>query len=391
MRRKLPKTGVKQKLIERLKNSNSQLQRQQSIASTASTVKSPDSGVNLDVSPSLQSCEPSPCNSKNSIIVNRLNPLHNGQKQPTKQQFVVPSSMTIPLNGSETPIDSFLELNQQNMNHQLEENGQMSQTAASIGPPQNLAATLEMSLKNSTEILKQLSSVNNIEDLDKLERQMKESMQLVEKLKMQQQQQQQQHHQNSPPLSNDNSTNKLRLINSLPSDMNLGGQQIDNIKKQDQISSNVYQFEGLMRELTSTNTEPNLTPQINHMDWNNTELMAIYHELDQHDSLMSNVQPQTSLIGRKPQPLVEDNRISLSYIPNSSNELNGTNDSTIIYHQFDPNQTQNNSTPQQQQTVIETSLWDILEPDYNQINQIMSTSNATVNNNNNGFIQSPTI
>lgn len=56
MRRKLPKTGVKQKLIERLKNSNSQLQRQQSIASTASTVKSPDSGVNLDVSPSLQSC-----------------------------------------------------------------------------------------------------------------------------------------------------------------------------------------------------------------------------------------------------------------------------------------------------------------------------------------------
>ena len=276
------------------------------------------------------------------------------------------------------------------MNHQLEENGPMSQTAASIGPPQNLAATLEMSLKNSTEILKQLSSVNNIEDLDKLERQMKESMQLVEKLKMQQQQQQQ-HHQNSPPLSNDNSTNKLRLINSLPSDMNLGGQQIDNIKKQDQISSNVYQFEGLMRELTSTNTEPNLTPQINHMDWNNTELMAIYHELDQHDSLMSNVQPQTSLIGRKPQPLVEDNRISLSYIPNSSNELNGTNDSTIIYHQFDPNQTQNNSTPQQQQTVIETSLWDILEPDYNQINQIMSTSNATVNNNNNGFIQSPTI
>lgn len=255
------------------------------------------------------------------------------------------------------------------------------------GPPQNLAATLEMSLKNSTEILKQLSSVNNIEDLDKLERQMKESMQLVEKLKMQQQQQQQ-HHQNSPPLSNDNdnSTNKLRLINSLPSDMNLGG--ID-IKKQD---SNVYQFEGLMRELTSsTNTEPNLTPQINHMDWNNTELMAIYHELDQHDSLMSNVQPQTSLIGRK-QPLVEDNRISLSYIPNSSSELTGTNDSTIIYHQFDPQSTSNSTPQQQQQTVIETSLWDILEPDYNQINQIMSTSNATVNNsNNNGFIQSPTI
>lgn len=252
--------------------------------------------------------------------------------------------------------------------NQLGENEQQM----SSQPPQNLAATLEMSLKNSTEILKQLSSVNNIEDLDKLERQMKESMQLVEKLKMQQQQQQQ-HHQNSPPLSNDNSTN-------------LGGQQID-IKKQD---SNVYQFEGLMRELTSsTTTEPNLTPQINHMDWNNTELMAIYHELDQHDSLMSNVQPQTSLIGRK-QPLVEDNRISLSYMPNSSSELTGTNDSTIIYHQFDPQST-SNSTPQQQ-TVIETSLWDILEPDYNQINQIMSTSNATVNNsNNNGFIQSPTI
>lgn len=54
----LPKTGVKQKLIERLKNWNNQQQQQiQRQQSAASTVKSPDSGVNLDVSPSFQSCK----------------------------------------------------------------------------------------------------------------------------------------------------------------------------------------------------------------------------------------------------------------------------------------------------------------------------------------------
>lgn len=111
------------------------------------------------------------------------------------------------------------------------------------------AATLEMSLKNSAEILKQLSSVGNIEDLHKLERQMQESMQLIEKLKstataasrqkqQRQHQTQQMHMQHSPPppsmhnnTSSGSFTNgnavaavKLRLINSMPASMNLVSQ-----------------------------------------------------------------------------------------------------------------------------------------------------------------------
>ena len=97
------------------------------------------------------------------------------------------------------------------------------------------AATLEMSLKNSAEILKQLSSVGNIEDLHKLERQMQESMQLIEKLKSASRQKQQlqhnhsdhQMHQYSPPINQNNcSGTKLRPVNSMPAAMNLVGQPI---------------------------------------------------------------------------------------------------------------------------------------------------------------------
>lgn len=83
-------------------------------------------------------------------------------------------------------------------------------------------ATLEMSLKSSAELLKQLSLVGNIEDLHKLEQKMQESMHLIEKLKSasKQQQDNNQPHEHSPPLETnqqqDASTNKLRLINSMP-------------------------------------------------------------------------------------------------------------------------------------------------------------------------------
>jgi hypothetical protein len=83
-------------------------------------------------------------------------------------------------------------------------------------------ATLEMSLKSSAELLKQLSLVGNIEDLHKLEQKMQESMHLIEKLKTasKQQQDNNQPHEHSPPLETnqqqDASINKLRLINSMP-------------------------------------------------------------------------------------------------------------------------------------------------------------------------------
>lgn len=45
------------------------------------------------------------------------------------------------------------------------------------------AANLEMSLKNSAELLKQISSIGKMEHLQQLEQQMQQSMQLIEKLK----------------------------------------------------------------------------------------------------------------------------------------------------------------------------------------------------------------
>jgi hypothetical protein len=45
------------------------------------------------------------------------------------------------------------------------------------------AANLEMSLKNSAELLKQISSIGKMEHLQQLEQQMHQSMQLIEKLK----------------------------------------------------------------------------------------------------------------------------------------------------------------------------------------------------------------
>ena len=55
-RRKLPKNGVKQKLIDRLK-SNLMHQQTNGAAAAAVTVKSPDSGINMDSSPSFMSCK----------------------------------------------------------------------------------------------------------------------------------------------------------------------------------------------------------------------------------------------------------------------------------------------------------------------------------------------
>lgn len=72
-KRKLSKTGVKQKLIERLKNNQK-----------VNVAKSPDSGVNMDSSsPSLVSCEPSPCGS--NVSTNTAKQQQQQQQQQVKQ------------------------------------------------------------------------------------------------------------------------------------------------------------------------------------------------------------------------------------------------------------------------------------------------------------------
>jgi len=70
------------------------------------------------------------------------------------------------------------------------------------------AATLEISLKSSAELLKQLSSTGHMEHLHLLEKQMKESMQHIERLKSAN---------NNPPISQTN--NKMRCVNSVPSNL----------------------------------------------------------------------------------------------------------------------------------------------------------------------------
>lgn len=102
-------------------------------------------------------------------------------------------------------------------------------------------ATLEISLKNSAELLKQLSSIGQIEHMHQLENQMKESMQLIEKLKSASSQQENgaeslefnsnvshqgiQKHLTSPSFFEtiNNYPNKLRTNTSIPANLNKHG------------------------------------------------------------------------------------------------------------------------------------------------------------------------
>lgn len=92
------------------------------------------------------------------------------------------------------------------------------------------ALNLEMSLKSSAELLKQLSSAGHIEHLHKLEKQMQQSMQLIEKLKLASSKQQLNQEtankiekEHSVSDLNDsnylNLNNKLRVVNSMPSNL----------------------------------------------------------------------------------------------------------------------------------------------------------------------------
>ena len=302
-RRKLLVTGNKQKLIDRIKlnmgNSAqpkpTQQQQQQSI------IKSPDSGVNMDSSPSFVSSEliffkcslfcskplinkhyrlgeQSPNNlglsNMSAHQTGNTKPKLNNQKsfngesvnkstsqQQQQQQKQTKSSSSLDdffnfldienLGASNTEstktktsnlVDNANSINNNNIN--VIGSGQTE--SINKLEPQNksdnlceTAATLEMSLKNSAELLKQLSSIGQIEHLHQLENQMKESMQLIEKLKHASNKQQtnsiQQHeytthethlfHHNHSSThnfqANSGGSSKLRPISSMPSNLTL--------------------------------------------------------------------------------------------------------------------------------------------------------------------------
>lgn len=171
-KRKLSKSGVKQKLVDRLKEyAKKELSKQ--------VIKSPDSGVNLDNSPSFASCESSPI----------------GKRQEPKL----------------ANLDSFFDvLNVETMGTDagLVDEKDVSETAL----------TLEQSLKNSAELLKQLSSAGQLDHLHKLEKQMQQSMQLIEKLKLASKQS------GSQSTEAISQANPLRVVNSMPSNLRDLGQ-----------------------------------------------------------------------------------------------------------------------------------------------------------------------
>ena len=78
-------------------------------------------------------------------------------------------------------------------------------------------ASLEIQLKSSAELLKQLSSTGHIEHLHLLEEQMKRSMQVIERLKSASNTPKPNQH--SFEQDNVDTINKLRTINSMPSNL----------------------------------------------------------------------------------------------------------------------------------------------------------------------------
>ncbi len=114
-------------------------------------------------------------------------------------------------------------------------------------------ATLEMSLKNSAELLKQLSSIGQIEQMHQLENQMKESMQLIEKLKsasssnsLQQSsvKDEAKESKNSSFFDTINSyPNKLKTVTSIPSNLKSIAYLNNNVQHQHQPVTNSYLYQ----------------------------------------------------------------------------------------------------------------------------------------------------
>lgn len=106
-------------------------------------------------------------------------------------------------------------------------------------------ATLEISLKNSAELLKQLSSIGQIDYMHQLESQMKESMQLIEQLKSASNSHQVVKEDNTAGgnffETINNYPNKLRTVTSIPSDL----RQLEIIKEQSVNGGQYFQRENI--------------------------------------------------------------------------------------------------------------------------------------------------
>lgn len=382
-RRKLLVTGNKQKLIDRIK-SNTHL----NVPNQISSIKSPDSGVNMDSSPSITSIDQSPCNSINSAnLISNQKSKSNVQKlaannevmsqEPTHQKIAAKTSSSLDdffnfldienlgtnnesKSGKKDSKNKTLakkEMSSENELSSLSNNLNQMQKHISSGlenkNPDNLSetkATLEMSLKNSAELLKQLSSIGQIEHMHQLENQMKESMQLIEKLKSASSSQQiinpveMTSECKTPGPGNffetiNNYPNKLKTVTSIPSDLKKIGsmnqhaangdqnfQQANSVNlqytsqiqinnnsnipsnkntfnlyqnqdvnmKQQSISNNdnndaqaVYQFDNLMKELTTTNL-------INEID--NTNRPVVFPSQENENSIENDLIMNKKLI-----------------------------------------------------------------------------------------------
>lgn len=176
-RRKLGVTGNKQKLIERIKSSMALPSHPQ-----LNGVKSPDSGVNMDSSSSYGTNDQNLNNSaSNQKLKQTVNATRVGEQNVQKQPETTTSSLD--------DFFNFLDIETLGADKKAEASKDQAQVKLEPSASKNTdnlsetKATLEMSLKNSAELLKQLSSIGQIEQMHQLESQMRESMQLIEKLK----------------------------------------------------------------------------------------------------------------------------------------------------------------------------------------------------------------
>jgi hypothetical protein len=345
----------------------------------SSAIKSPDSGVNMDgpasFSMSTTSCEQSPCSSVNSLNLPTACNNTNGKKGILNNLAQKPKTVSsldhffeslnveelgsskacsaeindnlnnsaseqqnkIDLISTQLKLDTFkskeaLALAHNNYNNNCNSNEANNEESKQLT---ETAANLEMSLKNSAELLKQISSIGQMEHLQQLEQQMQQSMQLIEKLKSASNQTlapepekkltpqeylalngHHHHHNHHHNLNNLNTMSvektaesKLRLINSMPeiqqqqqqqhhhhhhhqqqqqvfyiphsnSEQLLLYNEISNIcgNKSQKGDDSVYKFDNLKKELTSTHQQirfSNCDNDDNNNDEENSTLILI--------------------------------------------------------------------------------------------------------------------
>lgn len=269
-RRKLGVTGNKQKLIERIKSSMALPSHPQ-----LNGVKSPDSGVNMDSSCSFGSKDQNLNNSvSNQKLKQTVNATRVGEQNIQKQPDTTTSSLDDFFNfldietlGADKKAEASKD---QNSEHQVKLETSASKNTDNLSETK---ATLEMSLKNSAELLKQLSSIGQIEQMHQLESQMRESMQLIEKLKSASGNNncgQQLMQPNACEVGNNffqtiNSyPNKLKTVTSIPSDLKQLGV-------------------GDGHETNSQNFQPNSSNNSHNLSYNQIQFSSQVHLKDKQD------------------------------------------------------------------------------------------------------------